>query len=264
MIRIERTGRTHLVTLDRPPVNGLDAELYEALKVTFNELSEDAGLRVVVLASAQPGIFAAGMDLKQFATRDRSPEGLRAHLAMVHASFGAVAALPVPSVAAIEGHALGGGCELALCCDFRIMARGRARIGIPEITLGLAPGGGGTQRLARLVGRTSAARMAFLGQRLDADAAAAIGLVEAVDEGHALESALDLAERLAAQAPGALRRIKRALVGGLEGSLAEGLALEREMAILTSGGDEAMEGVNAFLEKRPPAWAGGSESEHAP
>ncbi len=228
--------------------------MYEAIESAFGGLAGDPAARAVVVASAVPGIFMSGADLKEFPDRDRSPEGLREHLERIHRAFGAVASVPVPVVVAIEGHALGGGCELALCADFRIMARGRPRIGLPEIGLGLMPGGGGTQRLARLVGRQAASRLAFLGERLDAGAAEAIGLVTAVDEGQALAAARALAERLAEQAPGALRRIKRALVEGLAGSLADGLALERRLAAETSGGEEALEGVRAFLEKRAPRW----------
>lgn len=242
-----------LVVFNRPPANALDAALYDRLRYVCAELAADASVRAVVLASDVEGIFMAGADLKEFESRDRSPAGLAAHLARIHASFGAVAALPVPAIAALDGHAMGGGCELSLCCDFRFMARGRARIGLPEVTLGLMPGGGGTQRLARLVGRGAASRMAMLGERLDADAAAAIGLVEAVD-GSAREAALELAGRLAGQAPEALRRIKRALVEGLAGSLDDGLALEGRLATEQSGSDEALEGVTAFLERRPPAW----------
>jgi enoyl-CoA hydratase/carnithine racemase len=134
------------------------------------------------------------------------------------------------------------------------MARGSPRIGLPEINLGLMAGGGGTQRLPRLIGRPAASRLAFLGERLDADAAEAIGLVWAVDEGQALPAARELAARLAEQAPGALRRIKRAISEGLASSIEQGLALERELAIETSGGSEALEGVRAYLEKRSPGW----------
>ena len=228
--------------------------MYGALERVFVRLAEDPSARALVIASGVPGIFMAGADLKEFPARDRSPEALRAHLGRIERAFGAVAEAPMPVTVAIEGHAMGGGCELALCCDFRFMARGRPRIGLPEITLGLMPGGGGTQRLPRLVGRPAASRLAFLGERLDADEAEAIGLVEAVDEGQALPAARELAGRLAQQAPGALRRIKRALTQGLAGSLAEGLALERELALETSGGDEALEGVRAYLDKRQPGW----------
>jgi enoyl-CoA hydratase len=233
----------------------LDAVMYEAIERVFERLAADGSARAVVIGSARPGIFMAGADLKEFPERDRSPAALRAHVERIHQAFGRVAAAPMPVIAAIEGHAMGGGCELALCCDFRFMARGRGRIGLPEITLGLMPGGGGTQRLARLVGRQAASRLAFLGERLDADQAEAIGLAYAVDEGRALPAARELAGRLEGQAPGALRRIKRALLEGLAGSLEEGLALERELAVETSGGEEALEGVRAFLEKRDPNWS---------
>jgi enoyl-CoA hydratase/carnithine racemase len=228
--------------------------MYEALERLFAALAADHAARAVIIASALPGIFMAGADLNEFLRRDNSKEALRAHLSRIHSAFGAVSAAAMPVIAAIEGHAMGGGCELALCCDFRIMARGRPRIGLPEITLGLMPGGGGTQRLPRLVGRQAASRIAFLGDRLDADQAEAIGLVQAVDAGEALPAARELAGRLAEQAPEALRRIKLALAGGLAGSLADGLALEQALAIETSGGEEAKEGVSAFLEKRGPRW----------
>lgn len=254
MLRVERDGYLRLVFVDRPPVNALDAVMYEEIEGTFRALAEDITARAIVIASALQGVFMAGADLKKFPDRDRSPARLEAHMERIHRAFDAVAKAPVPVIAAIEGHAMGGGCELALCADFRIMARGQPRIGLPEVSLGLMPGGGGTQRLARLVGKTAASRLMFLGELLNADAASEIGLVEAVDPGQALPAALALAARLAQQAPGALRRIKAALVEGLAGDLESGLALERRLAAETSGSDEALEGVLAFLQKREPSW----------
>jgi enoyl-CoA hydratase len=172
----------------------------------------------------------------------------------VHTTFLRIQRLGKPTVAVITGHALGGGCELALCMDVRVMSRGRPRIGVPEVTLGIVPGGGGTQRLARLIGRAAATELLLLGSRLDADEAASIGLVSrsCPDADAALAEGRALAARLAAGSPTALRLIKRALNDGVDADLPAGLAVEREAVIEALGSPDAIEGFTAFLEKRPP------------
>ena len=162
--------------------------------------------------------------------------------------------LPKPVVAEIAGHALGGGCELALACDFRLMSEGPALIGCPEIRLGIIPGGGGTQRLPRLVGRARATRMLLLGERLGATAAHEVGLVECAPRAprRPARQALALATELAELPAPGLRLIKRALNDGYDATLAAGLAVEREAAIEALAQPEAREGLAAFLERRPP------------
>jgi enoyl-CoA hydratase/carnithine racemase len=157
-------------------------------------------------------------------------------------------------VACLTGHALGGGCELALCCDLRVMAEGEARIGLPEVTLGLIPGGGGTQRLPRLVGRGRATELMMLGTRLGAREAEAIGLVNLAcpTRQATLEAARELAGRLAALPVSSLRLIKRCLSEGAYGDVQRGLLVERDAVVEALAQPAAREGIAAFLEKRPP------------
>lgn len=163
-----------------------------------------------------------------------------------------------PTVAAITGHALGGGCEFSLCLDFRIMQAGGPTIGQPEVNLGIVPGGGGTQRLPRLIGRTQALELLLTGRRLSAEDAYRVGLVTETgrDFEETRSKALGLATNLAGQAPEAVRLIKNAVSAGLDGTLDEGLAIERDAVIEVMQTNDAIEGVAAFLEKRKPDWRG--------
>lgn len=249
-LRLRREGAVGIVEIDSPPANALGWQLYGALEDLVPRLAGADEIRAVVFTSANPRIFVAGADLQALGPALLAPAAVRSRLARAHRVFSALEALPKPTVAAIEGHAMGGGCELALCLDFRVMARGRARIGLPEAALGLMPGAGGTQRLSRLVGRERAARMMMLAERLDADEAERIGLVSAVEAGTAEAAAGDLAERLAMMPASSLRGIKQAL--GTAGEA--GLARERHTAAEVFAQAEAAEGIAAFLEKREPVF----------
>ncbi len=200
----------------------------------------------------------AGADIKDMQAYDRRRGPAARKIDTASATFLRLQRLAKPTVVAITGHALGGGCEFSLAMDFRVMTEGRARIGQPEVNLGIIPGAGGTQRLTRLVGRARAAEMLMLGDRLSAREAEAIGLVNRVGETdeETLEIAAGLARRLAAQAPVAIRLIKKALNDGADGDLVRGLAVEREAMIEAYLSADADEGVAAFLEKREPKWEG--------
>jgi enoyl-CoA hydratase len=237
------------VTIDNPPANALTDELYDELSGAVTELESDDRARAVVFASAHETSFVAGADIKRMADYDFRRGAVARKIDLVHTTFMRIQRLGKPTIAAIEGHALGGGCELALALDFRFMARGRPRIGLPEASLGIIPGGGGTQRLARLVGRAGATRLMMLAERLDADAAEAVGLVTAADDARA--AALECARRLAQMPSSSLRLIKRALNDGVDGDLPRGLATERAAAIEALLAPEAQEGIAAFVEKRP-------------
>lgn len=247
-LRLRREGAVGVVEIDNPPANALGWQLYGALEDLVPRLAADEEIRAVVFASANPKIFVAGADLRALGPAVLNRAAVEARLDRAHRVFSAVEALSKPTVAAIEGHAMGGGCELALCLDFRVMARGRARIGLPEASLGLMPGAGGTQRLARLVGRERAARMMMLAERLDADEAERIGLVGAVEPGAADREARLLAERLAEMPASSLGGIKRALGAPPEADLAR----ERAAAAEVFAQPEAADGIAAFLAKRPP------------
>jgi enoyl-CoA hydratase len=252
--RVERDGAVAVCLIDSPPANALDAEMHAGLAKLLGLLEADDGIRAVVLGSALEKIFMAGARLEDFPDEHFSAEQTAHRVDLAQATFMRVQRLPKPVVAAITGHALGGGCELSLACDFRFMTDGPALIGCPEVRLGIIPGGGGTQRLPRLVGRARARRMLMLGERLGAQEAAAIGLVdEACPDAEAtLAAARAFAAQLAEMPAPGLRLIKRCLDEGLDRPLEEGLAVEREAAIEALAQPEAREGLRAFLEKRTP------------
>lgn len=251
--RLERHDAVVRCVLDKPPANALDEELHDDFARLLDLVEADDGIRAVILASAHPTIFLAGAKLEEFPDEHFSAEATGHRVDRAHATFERVERLPKPVAAELTGHALGGGCELALACDFRLMSEGPALIGCPEIRLGIVPGGGGTQRLPRLVGRARATRMLLLGERLDATAAEAAGLVEAHPTPEATrDAALALAAELAAMPAPSVRLIKRALREGADVGLDAGLAVEREAAIEALARPEAREGLAAFLERRPP------------
>lgn len=242
-----------VLEIDNPPVNALDREIYEELHRLVDRIEADRTIRVVVFASAHRTVFAAGADLKRMGEDAFSRSAVLERVDRAQGAFLRLQRLSKPTVAAIDGHALGGGCELALALDFRFMRRGDARIGLPEVGLGLIPAAGGTQRLARLVGRARAADLIMRGRRLDADEAEDIGLITAgCDDARA--AALGRARELALMPAGALAAVKACLNDGVDGDLARGLAVERSSALTTLTSPEAVEGVTAFLEHRPPDW----------
>jgi enoyl-CoA hydratase/carnithine racemase len=256
--RVERDGAVAVCLLDKPPANALDEELHADFAVLLGWLEEDAGIRAVVLGSAHETIFMAGARLAEFPDEHFGAEATARRVDLAQGTFSRVQRLPKPVVAAVAGHALGGGCELALACDFRLMAIGKPLIGLPEIRLGIIPGGGGTQRLPRLVGRAPAGRLLLLGERLGAEDAAAIGLVDEAcpGAGATLDAARALAERLAELPAPGVRLIKRCLNDGFDPGLAQGLEVERAAAIEALAQPEAREGLRAFLEKREPRFHG--------
>jgi enoyl-CoA hydratase len=253
MLDVVKRGAVAEVAIDNPPANALTNELYEALAALCDELETDASVRAVVFASAHPTIFVAGADINAMASYDFSHQAIDSKVRLVHGAFLRLQRLAKPTVGAITGHALGGGCELAMCLDARFMAQGRARIGLPEAQLGIIPGGGGTQRLPRLVGRAKAAELMMLGERIDATEAERIGLVNAacVDGEATLARAREHADRLAEMPSSSLRLIKACLGDGYDRELIAGLDVERRAAIEALLAPEAREGIDAFLSKRP-------------
>lgn len=240
------------VRVANPPVNALSDAVIEALGAAASLLAADAEVRAVVLTGEGERTFLAGADLNEFdaALGDRAK--MEAHAGLTREVFGSWSALPVPVLAAVSGHATGGGLEIALLCDL-IVVDSRARLGLPEITLGLIPGAGGTQRLPRRVGRGRATRMLLLGELLSAEDALAAGLVDEVAEpGAALEVAQALAGKLTSASGPAVRAAKAALRAAALEPLDQGLERERELFLGVAGGADAKEGVNAFMNKRSP------------
>jgi enoyl-CoA hydratase len=253
LLKITHEGAVAEVTIDNPPANALTNQLYERLQALVDELENDRSVRAIVFLSAHPTIFVAGADIGAMANYDFRREAIERKVRLVHETFLRIQRLSKPTLASIEGHALGGGCELALSVDMRFMSRGKARIGLPEAGLGIVPGGGGTQRLPRLVGRGRATQMMMLGERLDADAAERCGLVNAAcdDPAATRAAARDMARRLSEMPSSSLRLIKRCLNDGFDRDLVDGLEIERAAAIEALLQPEAREGIAAFLERRP-------------
>jgi enoyl-CoA hydratase len=237
-----------VVRFNRPEVrNALNTQVRRELDEHFTTLAANDEVRVVVLTGDEEA-FSAGADIEEQADRD-VVGAINAYTTRAVADF------PKPVIAAVNGFALGGGCEVSLQCDF-IIASKRARFGQPEVSLGLIPGAGGTQRLPRVIGRLNASYMLMTGLLIDATRAQQMGLVSEVVEGDALPRAVELAELVASKAPLAMRQVKEVVGHGLDASLDTGLRLERRSYQLMFVTRDFREGVTAFLEKRPPQFFG--------
>ncbi len=243
-----------VLTLNRPDkLNALNEAVRQQLMEHVDALAEDDAVRVAVLHGAGDKAFVAGADVAEFAGRSAAEQR---EVYQRRRVYDAVAAFPKPILCAVHGYCLGGGSELALACDLRVADR-TARFSQAEIRLGLIPGAGGTQRLARLVGPGHAARIALTGDMIAADEAHRIGLVEVlVDEGRHLEAALELAGRMARWSPVALRLAKKSIQQSMEAPLSAGLAYERELFLAAFASEDGREGVQAFVEKRDPNFKG--------
>jgi enoyl-CoA hydratase/carnithine racemase len=243
------------ITLNRPAVhNAMNERMREELTACFGELVRSEDARVVVVTGTGERAFSAGADIREFVA-PQVPVKFRDGRRRVDFRA-AMDRCPQPIIAAIRGFALGGGLELALACDIRIAGED-SQLGLTEVNLAIIPGGGGTQRLPRLVGRGKALEMILTGARIDAREALRIGLVErVVPATEVLSSAQALARALAEKAPVALRYAKEAVVKGLGLPLEDGLRLENDLATLLRTTDDRIEGAKAFLEKRKPRFTG--------
>ena len=252
LIESTRDGHVALLRIDRPEArNALSPEVMEELASELERLDPDPEVRCVVVAGSEK-VFAAGADIKAMAERSFA-EALRHPAA---AFWRRLAAIKTPMVAAVSGYALGGGCELALLCDM-IVASETAELGQPEITLGIIPGGGGTQRLARVLGKQRAMELVLTGRRFGAAEAHDLGLVNrVVPDGEWLDAALALAREVAEKPPIASRLAKQAVLVAEETALSPGLENERRLYELAMATEDRIEGMRAFLEKRQPEWKG--------
>lgn len=255
LILTRRTGAVATVTVNRPAVlNALNSETVAALVSVFTDLRQDDAVRSVVLTGAGDRAFIAGADIAELARL--TPRTARDLADAGHRLCDLLERLGKPVVAAVNGYALGGGCEIAMACTCRVAAR-TAKLGLPEITLGIIPGYGGTQRLPRLVGRGRALEMMLTGEPVAAEEARRIGLVNRVVEPETLEAeALALATAFAERAPEAARRILDAVHHGLGLSMADATAFEAASFGLVWATDDAREGTTAFLEKRKARFTG--------
>jgi E-phenylitaconyl-CoA hydratase len=260
-IRFEREGRLAILTIDRPEVhNALDFETSDALAQAWIRFRDDDELRVAILTGAGERAFCAGADLRgvgDFYRKLTPAERLRR--SEQQPGLGGITrnlAIDKPVVAAVNGHCLAGGLELALACDLRIASE-NASFGLPEVTRGIITGAGGTQRLPRLVGPERALDLVLTGRRIDAEEALRIGLVSrVVPLGELQEAARSVASAIAANAPLAVRAAKAAVWRGLDLTLDQGLRLEQLLAEPVRQSEDAQEGPRAFLEKRKPEWKG--------
>ena len=243
-----------VITLNRPDkLNALNAEVRRILLETLDDLEGDDAVRAVVIHGTGDKAFVAGADIAEFAARTAEEQRLVYEGPRI---YEAVADFSKPVIAAIHGFCIGGGSELALACDIRVADR-TARISHAEIRIGLIPGGGGTQRLTRLVGRGWASIISLTGDCVTADEAYRIGLVDIlVDEGRHVDRAIELAGRMTRWSPVALRLAKDAIRAAFEKPLAEGLVYEKERFLDAFASEDGREGVAAFVEKRRPEFKG--------
>ncbi|QSB15966.1 enoyl-CoA hydratase/isomerase family protein [Natronosporangium hydrolyticum] len=252
-VRLEIHDGIGTIRLARPPMNALNTEVQEGIRAAAAQATASPEVAAVVVYGGEK-VFAAGADIKEMA--DMSYAAMSARAGALSSAFDAVARIPKPVVAAVTGFALGGGCELALACDWRVVADD-AKLGQPEIKLGVIPGAGGTQRLARLVGPARAKELIFSGRMVESDEALAIGLADrAAPAGEVYEQAVAMVRPYVGGPAQALRAAKLAIDGGLSMDLAAGLAWESQLFAGLFATADKREGMAAFVEKRPPHFTG--------
>jgi len=249
-IILDTKERIATITLNRPPMNPLNRRMYEELGQVAEELNADPQVKVAIITGAGDKAFAAGLDVKE--VEGKTVTEMKDFWACSRDASARVAALEKPVIAAVNGLALGGGLELALCCDLRIASEG-TRFGQPEVTLGIIPGGGGTQRLSRLIGAARAKELLFTGEMFDAQTALGMGLVSRIVPADKLmEEVTALAAAIAAMPAVALKMIKHAVDHGVNMDLHSALIFEGESFMLSYTSEDGREGLRAFVEKRKP------------
>jgi len=253
-ILVDRDGRVAVITINRPDkLNALSQQVRDEVLAALGELEHDDAVGVVVVTGAGEKAFIAGADISEFA--GRSPLDQREAMRFPRL-YDVMASFPKPVIAMINGFCLGGGCELAMSCDLRV-ASDKARFGQPEIKLGLIPGGGGTQRLPRLVGLGHAMRLTLTGDMIGAAEAKEIGLVEMVVPHDELRAkTMELAQKIASMSPLTVKVAKESLRASERLPIDQGIVYERDLFCLCFSTDDMKEGVNAFLEKRAASWTG--------
>ncbi len=252
-----------IITMNRPPSNAIHTGVVEAFQEIIPELDKDPNVRCVIITSALEKIFMAGADISWLqethkTLNERKEKGDTStpenHL---QKAFDRVNAMTKPVIACISGHAMGGGCELALACHYRLMASDSGKIGLTEVNLGIIPGAGGTQRIVRVVGAHHALPLLLEGTRITGPEAKEIGMVHALyPKAELFDAAMELAKRLAAQPPMAVAAILRCVREGGDSSLARGLDIESEEVFRCIPSDDAQEGFQAFFDKRKPNFTG--------
>ncbi len=248
------SGKTALISLNRPSMNPLNKQLFIELFLIMNEIDHNDEIRAVIITGKGERAFAAGADMSEMKGLDANEMSKWNHIS--RRAFDRVANLGKPVIAAINGLALGGGCELALCCDFRICSD-NAKIALPEINLGIIPGGGGTQRLQRLVGQAKAKELLYFGDMITAEDALLCGLInKVVPLEELIDAAKEWADKLAEKPAVALRMMKKAVDTGAELDLNQALEIESLCFGNTYTTQDRIEGMTAFFEKRKPIYVG--------
>ena len=251
MIRLEKDGPLAIVTLTNPPLNVLHPRMAAELDACFTDLATDADIVVAIVTGQGERAFCAGFDIKEFPNL-MAPGAAAGLTRLLHASLDKIAHLGKPTIAAVNGLVLGGGLELSMACDIRIVAA-NAQLGQPEIKLGLFPGAGGTQRLPRLVGAGIAKELMYVGDPVSAEEAYRIGLAnKVVPAGEALAAAKQMGQTIAGMAGVALRYIQEAVNRGLDTTLDAGLQIEADLFAKVFQTEDVREGVDAFINKRKP------------
>ncbi|WP_409305199.1 enoyl-CoA hydratase/isomerase family protein [Peribacillus sp. SCS-155] len=252
-VKVEKENQYAILTIDNPPLNVLSQQIFSELYEVFSELEQDDEVVAVLLTGAGEKAFAAGADIKEFPQMMGS-SNLKETIMNGHRTLNFIDDFRKPTIAVLNGMTFGGGCELALSCDIRI-AEEHSQLGLPEVALGLFPGGGGTQRLPRLVGPAKAKELMFTGKPITAQEAEKIGLVNTVvEKGNGLSEAKKLAGTITGYSLQALSRIKKAVNEGLQSSLDEGIDLEATLFAEVFRTEDIKEGVQAFIEKRKPSF----------
>lgn len=254
VIQLTKEDGVAVITLNRPPMNPLSSQVYRELSLAVDEVQNDASIKAVIITGAGNKALAAGADVSEMARL--TPVEVYQFCQGSRIALEKIENLKKPVIAAVSGIAFGGGCELALACDFRLAAD-NAKFGQPEIGLGIIPGNGGTQRLPRLIGVAKAKELIFLGEPIDAATAEKIGLVnKVVPADSLLEEAQKLARKLASKPVMAMQMAKEAINTGINLDIGSALTLEIQDFITAFASADAQEGIGAFLEKRKPSFTG--------
>jgi enoyl-CoA hydratase/carnithine racemase len=253
LVKLTKEDGVSIVTIDNPPLNVMNQEVAKELRETFHSLEQDKETIVIILTGAGQTAFMAGADIKEFPMLMDHPN-MKEPVMETHALLNQIDFCSKPTIAVLNGLTFGGGCELALTCDMRI-AEDHVQVGLPEIKLGLFPGGGGTQRLPRLIGEAKAKELMFTGEPIQAKTAEQIGLVNhVVQKGLGLEKALEIATKMKRFSLPALSRIKRAVDEGADLSFPAAIELEADLFKEVFQTEDIREGVQAFIEKRNPVF----------
>jgi enoyl-CoA hydratase len=254
LVKVDKKDHIATVTIDNPPLNVLSNQVTNELKSAFDDIANDNDIVVVILTGAGSRAFMAGADIKEF-PQSFGQKGMKDRVLEQHSVFNQIDFLPKPTIAVLNGLTFGGGCELAITCDIRI-AEEHAQLGLPEIKLGIFPGGGGTQRLPRIIGEAKAKELMFVGNPITAQEAEKIGLVnKVVGTGQGMSEALVLAKQISGYSLQALSRIKKAVDEGTNMEFLAGIEREAELFEEVFLTEDVKEGVSAFIEKRKPVFA---------